>query len=354
MAEAGGSGVNAGQAVRVPRRSDFSLSEEQEDLRTAFAGFFERECPSVRVRESEPLGYDEKLWHQLLDMGVLTMGIPADQGGDGAGLVDLTLVLEQQGQRLAPIPLAEAIVAARLLAQVDSPALDPHALVTIAVNPTPSGPQLVAAGAVADAVIGLDGDDLVIVTDRRPGAAPANLGGVAIGWCDLAGTDGTRTVLATGEQARSLYATAILEWKVLIAAALIGLAKGALDIAVQYANDRIAFGVPIGTFQALSHPLADVAGAVATGRRMAWKAAWYLDHDPEQAAAHVSMAYLYACESANMSPSIGIHTQGGFGVTLESDMQLFFRRAKAWVLVAGDPQAELLAIADAMYGPAGA
>ena len=340
----------------VPRRSDFSLTEEQEDLRTAFAGFFERECPSVRVRESEPLGYDEKLWHQLLDMGVLTMGVPTDRGGDGASLVDLTLVLEQQGQRLAPIPLAEAVVAARLLAQLDAPildqlALDPHALVTIAVNPPASGAQLVTAGAVADAVIGLDGDDLVIITDRHPGSAPENLGSVALGWCDLAGGDGTRTVLAAGEQARTLYATAIREWKVLISAALIGLGQGALDIGVQYAKDRIAFGVPIGTFQALSHPLADVAGAVATGRRLVWKAAWYLDHDPEHAAAYVSMAYLYACDAANTSPSVGIHTQGGFGFTLESDMQLFFRRAKAWVLVAGDPQAELQSIADAMYGP---
>ncbi len=140
----------------------------------------------------------------------------------------------------------------------------------------------------------------------------------------------------------------------LISAALIGLAKGALDISVQYANDRIAFGVPIGTFQALSHPLADVAGSVATGRRLVWKAAWYLDHEPDRAAANVSIAYLYACESANKSPSVGIHTQGGFGFTLESDMQLYFRRAKGWVLVAGDPDAELLAIADAMYGPAGA
>jgi alkylation response protein AidB-like acyl-CoA dehydrogenase len=306
------------------------------------------------VRESEPLGYDEKLWHQLLDMGVLTMGIPTDRGGDGAGLVELALVTEQQGQYLAPIPLAETIVAARLLAQLDAPALDPHALVTIAVNPPASGPQLVAGGAVADAVVGLDGDDLVIITDRTPGDAPENLGSVALGWCDLGGADGTRTVLATGERARALHATAVLEWKVLISAALIGLAKGALDIGVQYANDRIAFGVPIGTFQALSHPLADVAGSVATGRRLVWKAAWYLDHDPENAAAYVSMAYLYACDAANTSPSVGIHTQGGFGFTLESDMQLFFRRAKGWVLVAGDPQAELQAIADSMYGPVGA
>ncbi len=169
--------MNEGQGLRAPRRSDFSLSEEQEDLRTVFAGFFERESPSVRVRESEPLGFDEKLWHQLLDMGVLTMGVPTDRGGDGAGLVDLALVVEQQGQRLAPIPLAEAVVSARLLAQVDAPvldqlALDAHVLVTIAVNPSGSGPQLVTAGAVADAVIGLDGDDLVIITDRTPGSAP--------------------------------------------------------------------------------------------------------------------------------------------------------------------------------------
>jgi alkylation response protein AidB-like acyl-CoA dehydrogenase len=352
MHRRGGGVVNASDQV-VPRRADFSLSTEQDELRAAFASFFERECPSVRVRDSEPLGFDEKLWRQLLDMGVLTMGVPEDRGGDGADLVDLALVLEAQGERLAPVPLAEAIVAARLLAQVDAPALDAHALVTIAVGPSTSGPQLVVGAAVADAVVGLDGDDLVIITDRTPGPSPENLGAVALGWCDLSGADGTRTVLATGDQAHALFDTAVLEWKVLISAALVGLAKGALDIGVQYANDRIAFGVPIGTFQALSHPLADVAGAVAGARRLTWKAAWFLDHDPEQAAAYVSMAYLFASETANTSPSVGIHTQGGFGFTLESDMQLYFRRAKGWVLVAGDPQAELLAIADDLYGPVG-
>jgi alkylation response protein AidB-like acyl-CoA dehydrogenase len=127
-----------------------------------------------------------------------------------------------------------------------------------------------------------------------------------------------------------------------------------LDLAVQYAKDRMAFGVPIGTFQAIAHPLADVASAVEGARHLVWKAAWLADHEPERAPVEMEMAYLHACRTADRATKVGIHTQGGFGFTLESDMQLYFRRAKSAALLAGDPRARLAAIADLLYGPAGA
>jgi alkylation response protein AidB-like acyl-CoA dehydrogenase len=77
----------------------------------------------------------------------------------------------------------------------------------------------------------------------------------------------------------------------------------------------------------------------------------YLDHEPEVADLHVVTAYLHACETAQRSVATGIHTEGGFGFTLESDLHLYLCRAKTWPLVAGDPQRELVTIADLAFGP---
>ncbi len=344
----------------VLRKHDFSLTREQEELRDAFASFFTRECPTTRVRDAEPLGHDAKLWAQIVDLGAVSMGLPATRGGSDAGLVDLTLVTEQCGRRAAPLPLVEAIAAARALARAGDPASDQLSEVVagdqvavLALHPARTGArQLVPGGAVADAVVGLVDDDLVVVANDAPHANPANLGSAPLAWWDLSAPDSRRTVLARGAAARSQFATARAEWQLLMAAAQVGLAQSALDLAVDYAKERVAFGVPIGTFQAIAHPLADVATAIVGARRLVWKAAWFVDHEPAAAPALVAMAYLYAARSANQAASIGIHTQGGLGFTLESDMQLYFRRAKGWVLPAGDPQVELSTIADLLYGRA--
>jgi alkylation response protein AidB-like acyl-CoA dehydrogenase len=343
----------------VLRKSDFSLTREQEQLRDSFASFFEHECPTTRVRDAEPLGFDEKFWQQIVGLGALTMGLPPEHGGDGATLVDLALVSEQFGRHIAPVPLVEAIVTARVLARVDREAArrlgrlaDGTQLAVLALTPAHPGiAQLVPGGAVATSVVGLVGNELVIATSDTPRRAPANLGSVPLAWWDFAAPDVSRVVLAMAAPAHAYFERARAEWKLLMAATMVGLAQGALDLSVQYAKDRVAFGVPIGTFQAIAHPLADVATAVEGARRLVWKAAWFADHEPEEAPVLVSMAYLHATQTANRAATVGIHTQGGLGFTLESDMQLFFRRAKGWVLAAGDPQMELCNIADLLYGP---
>jgi alkylation response protein AidB-like acyl-CoA dehydrogenase len=86
------------------RYADYSLSTDQEAVRDAFGRFFTNECPAECVRAAEPLGFDEKLWRQLADMGAASMGLAESAGGDGAGLIDLLLVAEQAGAALAPVP----------------------------------------------------------------------------------------------------------------------------------------------------------------------------------------------------------------------------------------------------------
>jgi alkylation response protein AidB-like acyl-CoA dehydrogenase len=343
-------------APRLPRlrRSDYSLSELQHDVRDSAANFFERECPISVVRDADPLAFDEALWRKVRDLGFLTMSVP-EPLGDGAGLVDLALVAEERGRRLAPVPLVEHATVLRLLAALGADEhfaryRDGSSIATFAPAPQRSGVTgLVPFAPVASAAVGLvDGALLLSILDGI--LAPVRtLGGVALGRVDLAGA--TSTVLAEGATAVASFGRALREWQLLTAASLVGLAAGALDLTVAYAKERVAFGVPIGTFQALSHPLADVRTAIEGARRLVWRAAWFLDHEPESAAVEVALAYLHATETANRAASVGIHTQGGFGFTLESDLHLFFRRAKSWPLVAGDPQAELLTIADLAFGP---
>src|SRR5882757_800065 len=142
------------------------LSDDQNLLEESFERFFQAESSIPRVRAAEPLGFDRALWDGLLEMGALTMRAPAHAGGGGHSLIDATLLMEQAGRALASVPIVEAVVVARLLASIDDPAarewwtsfsegrkIVMPALHDVATRPT----QLIPGGAVADAVIGLDG-----------------------------------------------------------------------------------------------------------------------------------------------------------------------------------------------------
>lgn len=177
-----------------------------------------------------------------------------------------------------------------------------------------------------------------------------NQAGSPLAWWTLCEGGTSREVLLSGNAAVEAFERARREWRLLMAGALVGLAQRSLEIAVEHARERIAFGVPIGSFQAVAHPLVDVAMATEIARRISWKAAWWADEDAATERHLIPMAYLAAEEAAVLATTVGVHTLGGVGFTTESDLELYFRRAKGWALVAGDPQSELDEIAAALYG----
>jgi alkylation response protein AidB-like acyl-CoA dehydrogenase len=138
---------------------------------------------------------------------------------------------------------------------------------------------------------------------------------------------------------------------VLTAGALVGLAGAALELGVEYAKQRQQFGVPIGSFQALAHRLADVATAVEGAQLLVREAAWAVDEDEPDAIALARMAFLFAARAAQDTSATALHVHGGYGFTLEYDVQLYLRRAKAWPLALGDPRRGALHLADALFGP---
>src|SRR5581483_10378993 len=235
-------------------------------------------------RAAEPLGFDAELWKQLCTTEVLGISLAAEDGGAGFGLAELGLVAEAQGSRVAPVPLVEAAVAARLLARVGATdllegVLAGSPLVTVAVRPAEgSVARLVPAGAIADIVIGLDGDELVAAGRVPAGsaegsaAAPANLGCAPLAERPLGA--GSRRVLATGDAARAAFEAAQRDWLVLSANALVGVGQGGLDLGVAYVKERKQFGVIIGSFQSIAHRLADAITVVDGARLLARHAAW--------------------------------------------------------------------------------
>jgi alkylation response protein AidB-like acyl-CoA dehydrogenase len=331
---------------------NFGLSDDQNLLRETFERFFRAESSIARVRAAEPLGFDRALWDALLEMGALSMRAPADAGGGGHSLVDATLLLEQAGRTLASVPIVEALVVARLLASIDHPVArewwasftEGRKIVMPALHDIAARPmQVIPGGAIADAVICAEGDKLILVTTPRPPEWRANLGtSPAAAWV-LGGTQfsGERLELASGTSARMTYVAAVEEWKLLTAATLSAIALRALEIAAAYARERFQFGKPIGSHQAISHPLANLVTDAEGAQLLTWRAIWDVARAAPEAAARISMAYWWAADTAGRTVAQSLHTFGGYGLSLEYDIQLYHRRAKCMALIMGDPTDEL-------------
>jgi alkylation response protein AidB-like acyl-CoA dehydrogenase len=337
------------------RRQDFSLDEDQEAVREAFATFFAKECPTSVVRAAEPVGFDAGLWARLVSLGATSMALPEKAGGDDAGVVELSLVAEELGRTLAPVPLVEHVVASRLLVaagadeQLVAAAADGSRILGLALSPL-TGPQLVATAAVADAVVGLRDGDLVVLAAPGPRPHLPNQASAPFALVDPAAE--TRTVVAV-PNAAALYERAVREWKVLTAAALIGLTEGALALGVEFVKTRRTLGVVIATLQGVSFPLADVHIGVVGGRQLSRRAAWFLDHEPDTEPALQAAALAYAAEVATHGVDVAQHVQGGLGFTVEADSSLFYLRAKGWALAGGDPRRDVRRVGESRLRAAG-
>ena len=143
------------------RRLDYSLTEDHQALQAAYRDFFKTHCPIETVRAAEESGFDKSLWERLCAMGATTMALPDTVGGDGATLVDLTLVAEEIGRSLAPVPWIDHVCAARLLARLGSAESDVvNGKQLAAFDPqhdSVSGVRLIPTGSIADQIIVRDG-----------------------------------------------------------------------------------------------------------------------------------------------------------------------------------------------------
>jgi alkylation response protein AidB-like acyl-CoA dehydrogenase len=361
---------------------DLELSEDEGSLAEAFGQVLARESATDRVRAAEAAGFDPGLWKVLTGMGAIGMALPESAGGAGGGLVSLVLAAEAAGRHLACVPLVEAAAAALVLTAAADARTDdwqgagaPHAAgqavsaqqadgqqagaprdggqecrlplavdadgppVVLAPRPAVDGVAVaVPGGAVACAVVALDGDELVLA-HGAPGGAVRDLGFLAVADRPLRGEGVERVIVADGNQARGLWDLAVGWWRLGTAAACAGLAGQALEVGAGYARTRQQFGVPIGSFQAIQQMLADPAMAADGALLLAREAAWRHDHGLDSWRPAADIAYAHAAETAVRAAEACLHVHGGYGYTLDYDAQLYLRRAKALLLLGGDPEA---------------
>ena len=338
---------------------DLSLSEEQHQLVEAIAGLLAQESNSERVRGAESTGFDAKLWRALFVAGVVHMAVAEDAGGWDATHLDLALVDEQHGRALGSAPIVEAQVSAALMHECASAGslaagrllgavLEGECLVTFAPRPGRNGRlDLVPGAAVADAVIAFVNDQLLLINLAGNSTPVANLGSMPLADVEIADDV---SVLAEGSMAAEAFDRALDRWLMLSAAVLVGAAARALEISVDYACQRHAFGTPIGAFQAISHRLADSATAIDGARLLVYRAACADVEESERASELSAMAFAFAYEAARDVTQRGVHFHGGYGFMMEQDIQLYYRRVRGWANVFGDANAALDRVASQRYG----
>ena len=321
---------------------DLALSPEQQQLVQTFETIYLRSSSVDVVRKAEISGgFDGLVWAEALRAGAVDMAVDEAHGGGDATLLDLALVAEVHGRHIAPDPLVEAQVSARLLSRVATAdadellasILEGSYLTTLALTPTTAAGVDAWCPSRRWQTASLSTATGFLVSSRFP-RSPAIYGNVGdLALADVAvGVDVTvlaRSATAVGQ--------AIDEWMVLTAAALVGVATRALEIAVAYTTDRRAFGAPIGSFQGVSHRLADCATAIDGARLLVQEAAWAASEDPDRAPELAAMAFAFAAETARTTTQWSLHFHGGYGFMVEYDIQMYWRRAVAMPALLAEP-----------------
>ena len=362
---------------------DFGFSDEQEEIRRQAAKFLQAQCPSTHVRDmlEDDRGYSPDIWASMAENGWVGLTVPEDYDGVGLGFLDQVLILEEMGTVNLPSPfIPTAVMAVEALVRAGSeeqkrpylPAIAAgEAVWAVAIAETEGsfeGAGVAATATVEDGVYVLNGTKLfvqdahnaqhILVLARTGGS-----GDEGLSWFIVESTapglkitllktmDGSRkqceVVLenvrvpaehllgSEGEGAAVLHAV-LNKACVALAAEAAGATRWVLDTTVEYAKTRKQFDRPIGSFQAVKHPLADMLLQLESTKSITYYAAWTLDEGHEEADASVAMAKAYASDAFREATYQGIQLHGGIGFTWEHDMHLYFKRAKNTEFMFGD------------------
>jgi alkylation response protein AidB-like acyl-CoA dehydrogenase len=303
--------------------------EERQMLRDTVAALVDKHASSAAVRTAmeSARGYDESLWSMLCEqVGVAALVVPEEYGGAGGELADAAAVLEELGRALVPTPLLGTTLAELALLAADQP--DAETLGQLAaggaIGAVVFDRDYVVNGDIADIVVAVEGARLVRWNDVAAEAAitvdpTRRLARVTAGSTEPIGTD------------PGLADTAAI----LLAAEQVGAAARCLELTVAYTKDRVQFGRPIGSFQALKHRMADLFVAVQSARAVVG------DAIAEPTATTAALARLAASEAFTTVAGEAIQLHGGIAITWEHDIQLYFKRAHASAQLFGPPSDQL-------------
>ena len=309
------------------------MSEERDLLRQTVAALVEKHASPAAVREAmaSERGYDESLWKLLCEqVGAAALVVPAELGGAGGELADAAVVLEELGKALVPTPLLGTTLAelALIAAIRTGGAPDSETIQRLAegtsIGTVVFDPSYVVNGDVADVVVAADGTrltrwttvtahrvDTMDLTRRLARVEPKDT-------ADIGADPGLADTAA-----------------ILLAAEQIGAATKCLDLTVEYTKDRVQFGRPIGSFQALKHRMADLYVAVQSARAVVNDAI----AEPSQTSA--ALARVAASEAFSKVAAEAVQMHGGIAITWELDIQLYFKRAHGSAQLLGPPREHL-------------
>jgi alkylation response protein AidB-like acyl-CoA dehydrogenase len=364
----------------------FAFSEEQEALRSAARDFLGEHSSSARVRQAmeTELGYDPDVWRRIgQELGWTSVVVPAEYGGAGLTFVELVALMEQMGAALLCAPFVSSIcLAANALLVGGNEAQKRAHLPALAAGETtgtvayagPSGRwDAAGSGAVATRAGGdfvlngtksfvLDGHsaDLLVVAARQADGARPEAVSLFLVPGDAGGVERRR--LPTMDQTRRqaevtlrnvrVPASALIGQEgsggevlrqtldraaVAVSAEQVGGAQRCLDMAVEYAKERVQFGRPIGSFQAIKHKCADMLLRVESARSASYYAGWAVAAEEDEVPALAALAKAYCSDAFFFCAAENIQIHGGVGFTWEYDAHLYFKRAKSTETLLGDP-----------------
>jgi alkylation response protein AidB-like acyl-CoA dehydrogenase len=339
---------------------DFDLSDDELALRDTAGEMLDDLAAPVRVRaftETDDL-YDAALWRAMVDQGWLAIGVAEEAGGLGGGMVEPAMLVEQLGRHAAPVPLTPTTLAAGACARGGYPidferylgggwigcvawSADAAAVVADAegsgwvltgrTDPTPYAP---AANVAVVPARTTDGPALFAVDlaqAGRPAREPAIDVTRPLGWLRFDRTPATR--LGGAE-----HVEAVLDRGACLASfEMLGGARTVLERSVEYAKDRVQFGRPIGSFQAVKHRCADMLVDVEGMHSAAYWAAWALGAGDADASIAASTAKVWCADASKRVMASGLQVHGGIGFTWEHPAHLYLKRAKSSSLLLGDP-----------------
>jgi alkylation response protein AidB-like acyl-CoA dehydrogenase len=309
---------------------DFGLTDDQREIqRTASDLLGERATPA-RVREhAEARTLDTALWKELSELGWPGIAVSEQYGGQGLGQIELSILCEELGRALAPVPFLASAMAATVIEHGGSDELCERWLPGLASGET-VGALGAAVDGAAELVIGAP-DAQVIVLVENDGSARV-LAAEDAELTPIESIDPTRSaagVSASGSGEELPDGCAGLGRALIcVSSELVGVCERALSMTVEYVKDRKQFGVPVASYQAVSHRCAQMLLDTEKARSTAAFAAWTADADPERLAETAAMAKAAASDAGREVTAAAIQMHGGIGFTWEADVHWLFKRAQ--------------------------
>ena len=364
---------------------EFSLNEEQEMLKTMARDFLENECPKTFVREmmDDEAGHSPDLWKKMAEVGWLGLTLPEEYGGSAMNFRDLAVLCEEMGRAMMPGPFLSTLLMAGLPilnAGTDDqkskflPMIaNGEAVFTLAVTEEdgdfwPEGVQLKATKMGNDYVLNgtkyfvpdaRAADYIIVAARTRRSENPEE--GITLFLVDtsewgtyvapLKGIDETRkqyelVLTRVAVPSRHIIGEVDQGWPILqemalkataaLCAEMVGGCEWILETTVNYAKERVQFGVAIGSFQVIKHKCADMYSALEYARSLMEAAAEAIREDNADAPALISMAKSSCADAYKLIADHGVQVHGGIGFTWDHDLHLYFKRARSSDITFGD------------------